>query len=126
MRDPRNVILKPVVTERSTLLQDEARTYTFIVAKDANKLEVRDGFLTGRVTGAVVDADAKAEHLRKARTHLGLQREQVIAAGDGANDIPMLTAAGFGVAYRAKPVLREVADCCLDNSGLDGILALFQ
>jgi phosphoserine phosphatase len=92
----------------------------------ANKLEVRDGFLTGRVTGPVVDAEAKAEHLRKARTRLCLQHEQVIAAGDGANDIPMLTAAGFGVAYRAKPVLREMADCCLDNVGLDGILELFQ
>ncbi|MBL8462546.1 MAG: HAD hydrolase family protein, partial [Thauera sp.] len=47
------------------------------------------------------------------------------AAGDGANDIPMLRAAGFGVAFHAKPVLRDVAHCCLDHTGLDGILDLF-
>ncbi len=88
----------------------------------ANELEVADGRLTGRVSGAVIDAAAKAAHLVRARQTLGLRAEQTIAAGDGANDIPMLNAAGFGVAFRAKPVLREVADCRLDHSGLDGIL----
>jgi phosphoserine phosphatase len=91
----------------------------------ANELEVRDGRLTGRITGPVLDADAKAEHLCRTRDRLGLRAEQVIAAGDGANDIPMLTCAGIGVAYRAKPVLREVADCRLDYVGLDGLLNLF-
>jgi phosphoserine phosphatase len=91
----------------------------------ANELEVRDGHLTGRVAGPVVDGAAKAAHLERAREQLGLSREQVIAAGDGANDIPMLAAAGFGVAWRAKPVLREVADCRLDHVGLDGLLNLF-
>jgi phosphoserine phosphatase len=88
----------------------------------ANELEVSDGRLTGRVTGPVIDAAAKAAHLVRARETRGLRAEQTIAAGDGANDIPMLREAGFGVAFRAKPVLREVADCCLDHSGLDGIL----
>ena len=91
----------------------------------ANVLEVRDGVLTGRVIGPVVDGDAKAAHLRQARERLGLRPDQVIAAGDGANDIPMLTEAGFGVAYRAKPILREAADCRLDHVGLDGLLNLF-
>lgn len=92
----------------------------------ANELEVVDGRLTGRVLGNIVDASAKATHLLRARHALGLEASQVIAAGDGANDIPMLEAAGFGVAYRAKPVLRSVADCCLDHTGLDSILSLFE
>ena len=84
-----------------------------------------DGKLTGKVVGDVVDGEAKAAHLERVRDELGLKPEQVIAAGDGANDIPMLRAAGFGVAFHAKPVLRDVAHCCLDHSGLDGILDLF-
>ncbi|NMG17644.1 phosphoserine phosphatase SerB [Aromatoleum bremense] len=91
----------------------------------ANELETHDGRLTGRVRGPIVDGAAKAAHLRHAREHLGLKADQVIAAGDGANDIPMLTEAGFAVAYRAKPVLRTVADCRLDHVGLDGLLNLF-
>ncbi|MDT3671708.1 MAG: phosphoserine phosphatase SerB [Aromatoleum sp.] len=92
----------------------------------ANVLEVRDGRLTGHVVGPIVDGDAKAAHLRQARERLGLRPEQVIAAGDGANDIPMLTEAGFGIAYRAKPILRQAADCRLDHVGLDGVLNLFR
>ena len=91
----------------------------------ANELEMHDGRLTGRVRGPIVDGAAKAAQLRHARERLGLKADQVIAAGDGANDIPMLTEAGFAVAYRAKPVLRTVADCRLDHVGLDGLLNLF-
>jgi len=91
----------------------------------ANELEVADGRLTGRVRGEIVDGAAKAAHLVRVRDELGLAPEQTIAAGDGANDIPMLRAAGFGVAYHAKPVLREAADASLAHSGLDGILNLF-
>ncbi len=91
----------------------------------ANELEIRDGKLTGRVTGPVVDGAAKAAHLCRIRDRLGLRPEQVMAAGDGANDVPMLEAAGFGIAFRAKPVLREIANCRLDHVGLDGILNLF-
>ena len=91
----------------------------------ANELEVRDGLLTGRVAGPVIDGAAKAAHLRNTRDRLGLRTDQVIAAGDGANDIPMLSEAGFSVAYRAKPVLRKIADCRLDHTGLDAILNVF-
>lgn len=91
----------------------------------SNLLEVADGRLTGRVVGDIVDGAAKAAHLVRVRDELGLAPERVIAAGDGANDIPMLRAAGFGIAFRAKPVLRDVAQCCLDHRGLDGILDLF-
>ncbi|MDR2032051.1 MAG: phosphoserine phosphatase SerB [Azoarcus sp.] len=91
----------------------------------ANELEIRDGRLTGQVLGAIVDGRAKAEYLTATRDALGLAPESVLCAGDGANDIPMFRAAGFSVAYRAKPALREVADCCLDHAGLDGIARLF-
>jgi len=92
----------------------------------ANELETQDGRLTGRVRGPVLDGEAKAAHLRTARERLGLKPEQVIAAGDGANDLAMLTEAGFAVAYRAKPVLRAAADCRIDHVGLDGLLNLFS
>lgn len=91
----------------------------------ANELEILDGRLTGKVIGDIVDGEAKAAHLERVRDELALKPGQVIAAGDGANDIPMLRAAGFGVAFHAKPVLRDVAHCCLDHSGLDGILDIF-
>ncbi|GHU10846.1 hypothetical protein AGMMS50225_15110 [Betaproteobacteria bacterium] len=92
----------------------------------ANQLEIVDGRLTGRVIGPIIDGQAKALHLIATRDVLGLRPDQVISAGDGANDIPMLRAGGFGVAYRAKPALREVATCCIDHVGLDGILRLFS
>ncbi|MCZ4305901.1 phosphoserine phosphatase SerB [Zoogloeaceae bacterium G21618-S1] len=91
----------------------------------ANTLERVDGKLTGRVCGPVVDAQAKADHLTRIRNQLDLPADRVIAAGDGANDLPMFRAAGFGVAYKAKPVLRAQADCSLNHSGLDAILKLF-
>ncbi|HQV15425.1 MAG TPA: phosphoserine phosphatase SerB [Denitromonas sp.] len=91
----------------------------------ANTLERIDGKLTGRVCGPVVDAQAKADHLTRIRNQLDLSADRVIAAGDGANDLPMFRAAGFGVAYKAKPVLRAQADCSLNHSGLDAILKLF-
>lgn len=92
----------------------------------ANELEIRDGFLTGKIVGPIVDGPAKAAHLRRIRDALGLDPERVIAVGDGANDAQMLRAAGLGIAFRAKPVLRDVADCTIDHAGLDGILNLFD
>lgn len=91
----------------------------------ANTLERIDGKLTGKVTGAVVDAQAKADHLTRIRKQLDLPADRVIAAGDGANDLPMFRAAGFRVAFKAKPVLRAQADCSLNHSGLDAVLKLF-
>ena len=95
-------------------------------AAHANHVEIRDGHLTGRILGPIVDAAAKASVLREARERLGLSRAQTIAVGDGANDLSMLREAGLAIAYRAKPVLRAAAHCTLDHAGLDGILKLFD
>ena len=89
---------------------------------EANMLEARDGRLSGLVSGRIVDAAFKARALELARAELGLGAEQVLAIGDGANDVPMIEAAGLGVAYRAKPALAAVADACLDHHALDALL----
>ena len=90
----------------------------------ANRLEIENGVLTGKVLGKVVDADRKAELLQKLVLEQGLTLQQTIAVGDGANDLKMLSIAGMGVAFHAKPLVRESADTALTNLGLDAILYL--
>ena len=91
----------------------------------ANELEIRSGRLTGKVKGDVIDGDAKRHTLQLVRKHHGFAPATVLAAGAGAHDLPMLSAAGVGIAYHAKPVVREHATYALNHSGLDGILNLF-
>ena len=88
----------------------------------ANVLSIRDGKLAGAVDGAIVDSHAKLAALQQAKARLGLQRGATMAIGDGANDKPMVEAAGWGVAYRAKPALAAAADARLDHHGLDALL----
>ena len=88
----------------------------------ANELEIVDGKLTGRVIGAVIDRPGKAKALRDFAQQAGVPMEQTVAVGDGANDIDMLSAAGLGVAFNAKPALREVADASLSHPYLDTVL----
>lgn len=88
----------------------------------ANTLEVVDGKLTGRVTGEIVDRARKAELLREFAEDSGLQMYQTVAVGDGANDIDMLSAAGLGIAFNAKPALREIADTSVNHPFLDEVL----
>ncbi|BBY56919.1 phosphoserine phosphatase SerB [Mycolicibacterium sarraceniae] len=88
----------------------------------ANELEIVDGKLTGRVVGEVVDRAGKAKALRNFARQAGVPMEQTVAVGDGANDIDMLAAAGLGVAFNAKPALREVADASLSYPYLDTVL----
>lgn len=92
----------------------------------ANTLEIIDGKLTGKVVGDIVDADAKVTNLRHWREKLGLRPEQVIALGDGANDLKMLAEAGIGIAYHAKPIVRAQARYSLTHVGLDGLLNWFE
>jgi phosphoserine phosphatase len=91
----------------------------------SNVLEIVDGKLTGKVLGTIVDAQGKADHLQRLREQLGLRREQVIAIGDGANDLKMLGEAGISVAYHAKPVVRAQTTYAINYSGLDAVLNLF-
>lgn len=88
----------------------------------ANELEIVDGKLTGRVVGQVIDRPGKAKALRDFAQQVGVPMEQTVAVGDGANDIDMLSAAGLGVAFNAKPALREVADASLSHPYLDTVL----
>ncbi len=90
----------------------------------ANELEVVDGTLTGRVVGTIIDRAGKAEALREFARRAGVPLGQTVAVGDGANDIDMLTAAGLGVAFNAKPALREIADASLSHPYLDTVLFL--
>ncbi len=90
----------------------------------SNTLEMIDGKLTGRVLGEIVDAQRKADELCKLRDKLGLAAEQTIAIGDGANDLKMMSAAGMGIAYHAKPVVQAQASYALNHVGLDGVINL--
>jgi phosphoserine phosphatase len=90
----------------------------------SNNLEVQGGKLTGRVVGPIVNAQRKAELLETIAQAEGVLLDQVIAVGDGANDALMLDRAGLGIAFHAKPKLREAADTSLSSSGLDAILYL--
>jgi len=84
----------------------------------ANNLEVVEGKLTGRVTGPIIDAEAKASALKSWARDAGISMENTIAIGDGANDIQMLQGAGYAVAFRPKPVLRQYANLVIEENSL--------
>jgi phosphoserine phosphatase len=88
----------------------------------SNELEIKDGAMTGRVLGRVIDGQAKRDAVAQACVEIGCSHEQVIAVGDGANDLPMMQLAGLSVAYRAKPKVREYANVSIDTGGLNRLL----
>ena len=90
----------------------------------ANELAIVDGKVTGVAVEPIVDAQRKADLLRQLTEQEGLRLEQTIAVGDGANDLPMLAIAGLGVAFRAKPLVKQSAKQAISTLGLDGILYL--
>ncbi|BAN69980.1 phosphoserine phosphatase SerB [endosymbiont of unidentified scaly snail isolate Monju] len=90
----------------------------------ANELDIEDGRLTGRVKGEIVNGEKKAELLQRMAQAHGIDMRQTVAVGDGANDLPMLSIAGLGIAFHAKPVVRERARHSISTLGLDGILYL--
>jgi len=90
----------------------------------ANELDIRAGKVTGKVVGSIVDGERKAQLLREIAAREGVRLEQTIAVGDGANDLPMLSIAGLGIAFRAKPLVRQSAKQAISTLGLDGILYL--
>ena len=90
----------------------------------ANELEIIDGVLTGGYIGEIVDGNKKAEFLKEIAKKEGIDISQTIAVGDGANDLPMLNLAGLGIAFHAKPTVKENAQSSISSIGLDGVLYL--
>jgi phosphoserine phosphatase len=90
----------------------------------ANRLDVADGVLTGRVDGEIVDAEAKASSLREWADELGVPTSATIAIGDGANDLRMMAAAGLGLAFNAKPAVRAAASLVIGPQDLGEVIAL--
>ncbi|MEE4213140.1 MAG: phosphoserine phosphatase SerB [Parvularcula sp.] len=90
----------------------------------ANRLTSRDGYLTGEAAEPILGREAKAERLKLLCAEMGIKPAEVVAVGDGANDLDMIKAAGLGVGYRPKPILAEAADAVLKRSDLTGILSL--
>lgn len=90
----------------------------------ANELDIEDGVVTGRIKGTIVDGARKAELLQQLAHDEGIDLQQVIAVGDGANDLPMLSIAGLGIAFRAKPLVQKSAEQSISTLGLDAILYL--
>ena len=88
----------------------------------ANELEIRDGHLTGRYVGDIVDGRRKAELLKLIAQVENVNIAQTIAVGDGANDLPMLATAGLGIAFHAKPKVKATAEQSISTIGLDGVL----
>lgn len=109
-----------------TFFTDRLRERLKLDSAQANDLEIDNGVLTGKVRGDIIDAQGKAVRLREFARQHGAAPEQIIAMGDGANDLKMLGAAGWSVAYHAKPIVREQTRYALNVSGLDGVLNWFE
>ncbi|MFE0630141.1 phosphoserine phosphatase SerB [Streptomyces sp. NPDC058864] len=113
-----------VVSGGFTQVTDDLKERLGLDFAAANTLEIVDGKLTGRVTGEIVDRAGKARLLRRFATEAGVPLSQTVAIGDGANDLDMLNAAGLGVAFNAKPVVRRAADAAVNVPFLDTVLYL--
>ena len=111
-----------VVSGGFTSVTDHLQAELGIDYGHANQLEIVDGKLTGRTTGPIVDRAEKAEFVRAVAAKEGIALDQVVAVGDGANDLDMLSTAGLGIAFNAKQVVRDAADTTLNVPYLDAVL----
>ncbi len=111
-----------IVSGGFTSVTNHLKTSLGIDYAHANQLEVVDGKLTGRTIGPVVDRRAKANYVRQVAASEGIPLDQVVAVGDGANDLDMLSTAGLGIAFNARPVVRQAADTTLNVPYLDAVL----
>lgn len=115
-----------VISGGFTFFTERIKTKLNLDYAAANTLEIKDNKLTGKLSGDILGREGKAEALQKVCNELGIQREQVIAIGDGANDLDMMATAGISIAYHAKPVVREKATYSINHVGLDGVIHLFN
>jgi phosphoserine phosphatase len=90
----------------------------------ANELQIENGVVTGTVVGEIVDGKKKAELLQALAQQENISPDQIVAVGDGANDLPMLNLAGMGIAFHAKPLVRSSANHAVSYLGLDSLLYL--
>ena len=90
----------------------------------ANKLEILDGFLTGKLLGPIIDRAAKGAALQEFSTASAVELENTVAIGDGANDLDMMAIAGLSIAFNAKPIVVEAADCAINEPSLRTVLDL--
>jgi phosphoserine phosphatase len=120
----KNNITTLLVSGGFTFFADRVKAMLGLDYAVSNSLEIIDGKLTGNILGAIVDAQTKANELIKLRDNLGLTVAQTIAIGDGANDLKMMSAAGIGIAYHAKPIVQAQATYALNHVGLDGVIGL--
>ena len=107
-----------------TYMTEKLKTQLDLDATVANQLEMHNGKLTGNGLGSIVDAQVKADSVRELAVEYGIPSEQTIAMGDGANDLVMMAEAALGVACHAKPLVRQKADVCVREGGLDQLLYL--
>jgi phosphoserine phosphatase len=114
-----------LVTGGFTHVAERLKTRLGLDYVRSNTLAVENGKFTGELEGRIVNADGKREALLSARNELRATRDQIIAIGDGANDLKFMNVAGVSIAYHAKPVVRGTASYCFDHIGLDGVLNLY-
>ncbi len=115
-----------VISGGFTFFTDRIKERLALDYSVANTLGIENNYITGKVIGSIVGSEGKADALRQVRDTLGLKREQVIAMGDGANDLAMLEEAGTSIAYHASPVVQEQATYAFNHVGLDGLINLFH
>lgn len=114
-----------VISGGFTFFTERIKTKLQLDFAAANVLEIENDRLTGKVVGEIIGREGKAQVLKQVCAELGIRREQVIAIGDGANDLAMLAEAGVGIAYHAKPIVKQQATYSIDYVGLDGVTNLF-
>ena len=109
-----------------TYFADHLKSELNLVAAYANQLEIKDGKLTGEVLGEVISAETKAQLLYKLAEQYDIESHNIVAIGDGANDLPMIEAAGLGVAFHAKPKVTEQASIAIQHADLTGLLCVLS
>lgn len=115
-----------VISGGFTFFTDRIKTKLNLDFAAANVLDIENGELTGKVVGKILGREGKAEILKQMQTQLNINREQLIAIGDGANDLGMMSEAGVSIAYHAKPIVKQHATYSINYVGLDGIVNLFS